>query len=671
MSSTDTAHAVPPSAVEVARVRALIGQERFAEAHGAALAALVSYPGDRDLLLFRAVTDRVLGRVDVALRTLGELETLHPGFSRLYEERGQCFIAQRNAPAAIEAFLAGVRLNHALPTSWRSLARLYRMVGDAENAAIADGQVAAIARQPAEVVLATSLFLDGDLEAAEARIRHFLLTHGDHLEAQRLLARIGIARKVYDDAEVLLAAVLEAAPQYQAARREYADVLIFQQKYFEARRQLERLIAEDPAGRRHYDTLYATASVGLGEHAVALDLYTRLLEQAPDDADLHLSRAHTLKTLGQRDEAIESYRRAFGLRPTFGDAFWSLANLKTYRFTDEEIVALRAAEADPRASTVDRYHLAFALGKALEDRGSFAESFAAYARGNELKRRESHYAPDIVEKNTAKQIEVCTRAFLQSRAGSGCPAPDPIFIVGLPRSGSTLLEQILASHSKVEGTQELPNVAQIVSALRGREPDPENPVYPRILRDTPAADFTRMGEHYLHATRPYRTGRPFFIDKMPNNFRHLGLVHLMLPNAKIIDARREPMACCFSNFKQLFAQGQEFTYSIEDISRYYRTYLELMRHWDEAMPGCVLRVHHEDVIDDLEGQVRRILGFCGLEFEAGCVEFHKTARSVRTPSSEQVRQPIFRDGLDQWRHFEPYLEPLKAALGDALVRYRE
>jgi hypothetical protein len=276
-----------------------------------------------------------------------------------------------------------------------------------------------------------------------------------------------------------------------------------------------------------------------------------------------------------------------------------------------------------------------------------------------------------METNTRKQIEICTRDFFRDRSGWGVASPDPIFILGLPRSGSTLLEQILASHSQVEGTQELVDVQRIVLELQGREPDLDNPRYPATLMDMKAGDFARLGERYMTDTRVYRTQKPFFIDKMPNNFRHIGLIHLMLPNARIIDARREPMACCFSNLKQLFANGQEFTYSVDDIARYYRTYLELMRHWDEVLPGRVLRVHHEDVVADLESSVRRMLDYCGLAFEPACIEFHKTRRSVRTPSSEQVRQPIFRDGLDQWKKYEPWLDPLQEALGDALVRYRD
>jgi tetratricopeptide (TPR) repeat protein len=460
-------------------------------------------------------------------------------------------------------------------------------------------------------------------------------------------------------------------PDYRLARAEYAEVLIELHKYQQARQELDRLVREDPGHQLHYQGLQATADVGLGEHERAVALYREVLQGTAADADTHLSIAHALKTLGRREEAIESYRTAAACRPGFGDAYWSLANLKTYRFTEHEFMQLRALQDQSTLATADRYHLHFALAKALEDRSEYAESFGLYERGNALKRLESRYRPEIIENNTRQQIQVCSADFFASRRGCGLTDPDPIFIVGLPRSGSTLIEQILASHSQIEGTQELPNIQQIVANLRGRDPDLTNPRYPRNLAEMQLEEFALLGRQYLSATRIYRTGRPYFIDKMPNNFRHLGLIHLMLPNAKIIDARREPMACCFSNFKQLFAKGQEFTYSIEDIARYYRTYLELMRHWDQVLPGRVLRVQHEDVVEDLEGNVRRLLQFCGLAYEPQCVEFHKTVRSVRTASSEQVRRPIFREGLDQWKHFEPWLEPLRAALGDALHRYRD
>ena len=668
-----SATATAPLTAELAHIRGLIRRREFAEALSAGQEVLVEAPGERDALLFVAIAQRFLGRVPDALGTLATLAQHQPRFSRLHEERGHCFVALKQAPQAIDAFLLAVNINHALPASWSMLEGLFRMSGQADNAAMAASHVATLRKLPREVVAATGLFMDGDLDAAEPLVRSFLLQNGNEVEAMRLLARIGVARKVFDDAELLLAAVLELAPDYRVARSEYAEVLIELQKYSQARRELDRLLREDPANSPHYQGLHAVTAVGLGEHERAVALYRDLIAAAPGDADLHLSLAHALKTLGRRDEAIESYRRAESCRPGFGDAYWSLANLKTYRFTDEELARLKALQTAPEIGVVDRYHLHFALGKALEDRGDFADSFHYYEMGNALRHSKSNYRPEIIENNTRLQIEVCTREFFASRQGFGAPDRDPIFIVGLPRAGSTLIEQILASHSQVEGTQELANVQQLVANLRGRDPDPSNPRYPRILPELQADEVRRLGEQYLADTRVYRGGKPgapFFIDKMPNNFRHLGLIRLMLPNARIIDARREPMACCFSNLKQLFAKGQEFTYSNEDIARYYRTYLQLMQHWDAVLPGWILRVQHEDLVDDLEGNVRRILEFCGLDFEPQCIEFYKTVRSVRTASSEQVRQPIYREGLDHWKHFEPWLGPLKDALGDALVSYR-
>jgi tetratricopeptide (TPR) repeat protein len=656
--------------LEIQRMGELIQEHRFVDALRAADALLVTGPENRDALYLRAVAQRRLGDIPAALATLAGLERMHPRFSRLHQERGHCFVALRQAPAAIEAFSRGVNINPALPASWSMLEGLYRMIGQADNAAAAAAHVAKLKTLPPEVVTATALFTDGELAQAEQLIRAFLLRHGHHVEAMRLLARIGIERDVLDDAQLLLEAVLDLVPDYHAARFDYAQVLSKRHMHQRAQEQVEKLLEADPTDR-NYRTLHAMTHVGLGRHERAIELYRELLPGAQQPAELHLSIAHALKTLGHRAQAIAEYRLAAAIGGAYGDAYWSLANLKTYRFEDEELGQMRVAEAATSTSVVDRYHLCFALGKALEDRQRYESSFEYYARGNALKRSTSHYRPEIFELNTRLQIEVCTPALFARHKDGGAGAADPIFIVGLPRSGSTLLEQILASHSAVEGTWELADIARIVMDLQGRDADRGDPRYPAVLAQLRADDYRRLGEKYLGDTRIYRSGKARFIDKMPNNFRHVGLIHLMLPNAKIIDARREPMACCFGNFKQLFAHGQEFAYSIEDIARYYRTYLELMRHWDAVLPGRVLRVHHEDLVDDLEGNVRRLLDYCELEFEPACVEFHKTERSVRTASSEQVRQPIYREGLDQWRHYEPWLGHLREALGDALTRYRD
>lgn len=631
---------------------------------------LRALPENRDLLLIEAASLRHLLRIEEALAVLDRLEALQPRFSRLHQERGLCYVARKDAPQALPALLTAVNINPALPQSWRMLEGLYRMAAEDANASTAAAHLATLARLPPDVLTASSLFYDGDLAPAEKMVRAFLLREGDHPEAMRLLARIAMAHDVLDEAQILLEAVLTLAPDYRAARYDYADCLQKRHMHAAAREQADRLLAIAPEDQQ-FRSLAATIAVGLGEHERAIALYKEILAGAPGDPDVSLWLGHALKTVGRVPEAIEAYRSAAAIRPDFGDAYWSLANLKTYQFLDVEIERMLAMEAAPGTALADRHHLCFALGKAYEDRGDTAESWRHYERGNALKQSESRYRPEYIETNTHKQIEVCTAGFFAARAGWGAHAPDPIFILGLPRAGSTLIEQILASHSQVEGTQELADIQRIVLRLQGPDPDLDDPRYPGVLAELTEAEARALGEKYLSDTRVYRTGKPFFIDKMPNNFRHLGLIHLMLPNARIIDARRDPISCCFSNLKQLYAQGQDFAYSAEHIARYYRTYLDLMRHWDLALPGRVLRVQHEDVVADLDGQVRRILDYCGLPFEPGCLAFHENRRSVRTPSSEQVRRPIFRDGLDQWRNFEAWLEPLKAALGDAVTRYRD
>jgi tetratricopeptide (TPR) repeat protein len=652
---------------EVQRIRGLIETGKFAAALEAAAALRVEVPENRDVLYMFAVSQRYLGKIAQSLETLAGLEALHPRFSRLFQERGHCFLAARNPAAAINAYLQAVNINTALPASWNALKILFRAAGRHAEAETAGQHVDILAQLPVAIVTARSMFEDGEIHQAEQVVRQFLQRHGNHIEGMRLLAQIGLELDVLDDAELLLEGVLTLQPDYHQARFDYAGVLLRRHQHAKALVELDTLLqidAKDP----NYRTLRATVQAGLGNHESALHEYRALATERPDGEELQLSIAHTLKALGRQQDAIAAYRAAASIRANFGDAYWSLANLKTYRFLDEEIATMRAAEGDASTSSIDRYHLCFALGKALEDRGQYAESFAYYTRGNAFKRSAIDFRIEPIERNTRLQAATCSREFFAARAGWGCPRKDPIFIVGLPRSGSTLLEQILASHSAVEGTMELADIPRLVQRLQGRNHNAQTPAYPGVLSSLTGEQLRGFGEEYLENTRVYRTGagsvKPFFIDKMPNNFRHIGLIHLILPNAKIIDARREPMACCFSNFKQLFASGQEFTYGIDDIARYYRTYVELMNHWNGVLPGKVLRVNHEDVVGNLEHSVRRLLDFCELDFEPACLEFYKNERSVRTASSEQVRRPIYSEGLEHWRYFEPWLAPLKQALGD-------
>lgn len=630
---------------------------------------------DRDALLREARDLRASQRIPEALATLARLQDLQPRFSRLHQERGHCHVMLGDAPAAIDALAEAVRLNPTLPASWDMLEQLYRLAGDAGRAATAAQHLASLRRLPPEVVVANSLLADGDLAPAEEVIRDYLRRDGDNVGALRLLARILMEREAPTDAEVLLETLLKRAPDYHAARLDYAMALLQQQKHLLAQQEAERLLRHDP-DNREYLKLYGAACIGLGDHERVVELYGRLLASCPpsgsEAADLRVWRANALKVTGRRQEALADYRAALEARSDYGVAWFSLANLKTYSFNDEDIARMRAAEASPDLHDMDRVYLCFALGAALEARCDYAGSWQYYERGNAVRRRGARYRPEQAESCALGLKATFTAEFFAARAGWGADDPAPIFILGLPRSGSTLVEQILASHSAVEGTQELTEISRYAGELCGYDQDCGLPLRPEALCRLTAADARALGERFLDDTRTYRRlGRPFFIDKMPNNFWHIGLLHLMLPRATIIDVRREPMACCFSNLKQLFGgANQEFAYSADHLARYYRTYLDLMRHWDEVLPARVTRVHYEDLVEDLEVSVRRILQLCGLSFDPACLAFHQTRRSVRTPSSEQVRQPIGRDGLTQWRRYEPWLAPLRAALGDALTRYR-
>jgi tetratricopeptide (TPR) repeat protein len=504
-----------------------------------------------------------------------------------------------------------------------------------------------------------------DIPRAESLLRAHLKRRPADVAAIRMLAEVAARIGRHEDAATLLERCLELAPEFDAARQNYAMVLHRANRPGEALAQIERLLARDPRNPA-YRNLKAVVLCRTGDYVEAVSLFEGILAEHPDQARIWLSHGHALKTMGETARAVDAYRRCAALEPWFGDAWWSLANLKTFRFEDDDLATMRAQLARPGLGDEDRLHLSFALGKALEDRRDYAPAFEHYARGNALRLARVPYSADANTARLRRAAELYTEALFREREGQGCPAPDPIFVVGMPRAGSTLVEQILASHPLVEGTMELPEITSIARLLR-READgaaASPALYHEAVAQLDAGALRAAGERYIERTRLQRkTGAPFFVDKMPNNFAHAGLIRLALPNAKIVDVRRNPMACGFSLFKQHFARGQDFSYSLADIGRYYRDYVEYMAHFDRVQPGRILRVSYEALVDDTEAQVRRLLDHCGLPFDAACLRFFENDRPVRTASSEQVRQPIYREGLDHWTHFEPWLAPLREALG--------
>jgi tetratricopeptide (TPR) repeat protein len=631
-------------------------------AAGVLAVRLVAQHGDDpEVLYLAAVTARMRGDLAAAHRLLDRLVELKPQLGRVWQERGHCHRQAGNRDGAIAAYAQATELNPLLTASLKLLAAHYEEADPAKASALIE-KVRDVESHPPEVLGALATYYDQDYEQAEERIRAYLLKVPGDPVAMRLLAELGTRLGEYEDSEFILERCKAINPGYLHARFDYADVLSKRFKFDAALQEAEALVALEPANPQ-FLMQRANLMLHVGQTKGAAAEYARLQQHSPDNATVSLTYGHALKTLGRIDAAVEAYRQGYRIRPDFGDAFWSLANLKTYRFTDEEIASMIAGEANSATEADDRIHLCFALGKALEDAQDCARSFEYYQRGNHVRRDILGYSAEAVTREVDEQIEHCSEKLFAAKTGAGIPATDPIFIVGLPRAGSTLLEQILASHSQVEGTTELPDIMAIGSRLNGRQARGEDDRYPANLIEIPLQELTRLGQGYLDSTQVHRReGKPRFIDKMPNNFRHIGLIHLILPHARIIDARRDPMDCGFSAFKQLFAMGQDFSYDLDHIGRYYRDYVRLMEHWDRVLPGRVLKVQHEDVLDDLEGQVRRMLDHCGLSFEQSCVDFHRTERAVRTPSSEQVRRPINRDGAGVWKNFDPWLGPLKKAL---------
>lgn len=614
-----------------------------------------------------AVCLRYQGNTEKALQTTTHVLDQQPDHGRAHQELGHLHFSQNQLEPARESYERAVACNSSLLASWKALANLYALFDLSINPGFRNRREQALEQieyldsLPPQLRGVLDLTGEGKLAKADTLCRSFLRDNKTDVEGMRLLADIGIRLGVLLDAEFLLETAAELAPENRRVQSDLANAYLRMQKFDAALQHTAQLVQNYPK-RLDLAALHANALASSGHHDEALELYDYVLANSSGQNQLCVMRGHALKTVGRLDDAIASYRAGYEVRPSYGDAYWSLANTKTYAFASFELESMRHWAIQTTTSMDDRVHLNFALGKALEDREQFTESFDHFARGNALKQSQLKHDPANVVTRVAKLKAVCDDELFQRHEGSGHSAQDPIFILGLPRAGSTLLEQILASHSAIDGTWELPHLIALAQRLRkGSELG-----YPGVLTELEPSWYERFGQQFIEQTSVHRGGAPLFIDKNPNNFFHVGLIRLMLPNAKIIDARRHPMACCFSGFKQLFGQGQEFTYGLEAIGSYYQRYVELMDHWDSVLPGFVLRVQHEDVIDDLETQTRRMLEFCGLDFEEQCLRFFETDRAVRTPSSEQVRQPIYRSGMDSWKDFDAHLAPLKTALGAEL-----
>ncbi|MEM0986527.1 MAG: sulfotransferase [Pseudomonadota bacterium] len=654
-----------PATDRLRAVTAEMKSGRFAGALSMLDALLADAPDHAEALYMAAVCSRYLKQWDAAENHLDGLLAASPELGKAWQEVGHLARDRGDGVRALMAYQRACQFNPALDASWRAQAGLLADLGRGEEASQALAQADRLKTLPPPVIRAMHLLSEGKLARAETVCRDFLKGNPTHVEAMRLLADIASRLGVLEDAELLLENAIAFAPDTVQLRLDYIQVLRKRQKFAAALKEAEALHGRDPESPVFTSHL-AIERMQTGDFEGAIALFDDVLRQLPNDPATLTSKGHALKTWGHQADAIASYRAACAARPGQGDAWYALANLKTYSFSDDELATMETHEAARDTAAADRVHFCFALGKAFEDRDESGRAFAFYSRGNALKRAASRYTSEGMEAEFEAQKQVCTAELFRRRTGTGSQDAAPIFIVGLPRAGSTLIEQILSSHSQVDGTLELPNILSLSQRLRGRE-RAGGGAYPAVLETLPDDQLAALGDDYIETTHIHRQGAPFFTDKMPNNFRHIGLIHMILPNARIIDARRDPMACCWSGFKQLFAEGQEFTYGLEEIGRYYRAYVDLMDHWDAVLPGKILRVQHEDVVDDLERAVRRILDHCGLAFEPACLAFHETERAVRTASSEQVRQPINRKGLDAWQKFEPYLDNLKEALGPGHV----
>lgn len=629
-----------------------------------ARAALRDYPGEVNFLALLGASLTRQGRPGDAEEFLRQVVDADPDYAKGHEQLGEALLELGRPVDAIESFRRALELNPAFDAAQLKLGQTLLSLG--REAEAKDVMESFVRQKPHRRLLAEAaeLHRGGRYKEAEKIYRDILKQDPDNVSAMRLLALLAMKLEHYRDAVVLLKQVVRLAPDFRVALLDLGHAQTELHELEDAVETIQRAIALEPGSYGGYIAL-ANALARSSRTSDAVAAYRKAIELRPEVAGTYLGLGNVLKTLGHQREAIDAYRKGISIQPAFAELYWSLSNLKTFRFDPAEIEAMKAELARPDLEDGATVHFCFALGKASEDAGDYDRAFEYYERGNMLRRKQESYDPVHTEVIGERIREVFTREFLEQAGGSGHGGVRPVFIVGLPRSGSTLIEQILASHTQVEATHELPEGGRLIKFIDRRSVGRTQ--YPEAVRQFSAEDFERLGKRYDDETRRYRSGAPYFIDKMPNNFANLGLLSLILPNAVFINAMRDPMDTCLSCYKQLFARGQSFTYDIEDLGYYYLEYRRMMDHWHAAMPGRILDVRYEDVVEDLDRQVRRLLDHCGLPWDDACLDFHNTKRAIRTASSEQVRQPLYADAVQHWQKFGKVLNPLQEILEPVLM----
>ena len=645
----------------------LIKENKFEEAHKYVLLNLRQDSNHIESLYFGSVCARYLKNYQQSNDYLERLLALSPDMGRAYQELGHLSRDRGNLELAAGYYRQACEMNPALISSWQFLYDYYKDIGkkDASNHALE--QLENLKSLPNTLLYISQILYEGKLSEAEKMCRDFLKKDPKNTEAMSILSEIASKLGYLEDAEFLLENAVNFEPNNSELRKKYLIILRKRQKFSKAMIQAEYLCKTFPKNLS-FKAQMAIEIMQNGDYEKAIEIFDSILKKAPNDPNTLTSKGHALKTFGNNIDAIESYKLAHKVKPDHGEDYFSLANLKTYSFKTSEIASMKNQLENINLLSKDRVYFHFALAYALEKEGEYEEAFSHLEKGNEIKKINNRYSINGMKDEIQSQIQICDSNFFSSHGEGGLNKNDPIFILGLPRSGSTLIEQILASHSQIDGTLELPNILSMAHSLRGHDKLANQGKYPSVLKSLTKDQRKEMGLEYIKDTFMHRDKAPRFTDKMPNNFRHIGLIHLILPNAKIIDARRYPLDCCFSIYKQLFAQGQEFSYGLEEIGSYYRNYIDLMDHWNRVLPGKILKVNNEDIINDLEGQVKRIIDYLELPFEEECISFYNTKRSVRTASSEQVRKPINKDGLERWKPYSKKLKPLVDCLGEGLLK---